>query len=221
MQESETISGQVVRTIAHEIRNPLTNINLSLNILEGELNGHDPRVLYSIIRRNCDIINTQITNLLVSFAIAPAYIGKYSINLVLDEVLEMANDRIVLRHVQVKKHYAPCDCTITLDKEKIKIALLNIIVNAIEAMPDGKGELMVATNVIDGKCMVTIEDNGTGISKEMLNNVFRPYFTNKSNGIGLGLAATHQILESHKATIEIESEENSHTRFIISFNVDK
>ena len=85
-------------------------------------------------------------------------------------------------------------------------------------MHEGKGKLKIITKLIKGRCIVSIEDNGIGISKDMLEKVFIPYFTNKQNGIGLGLVATHDILEAHKATIAVESEENNHTRFIISFN---
>ena len=104
MQDLPNISRQVARTVAHEIRNPLTNINLSLDILEGTKNGYDPKLLYGIIRNNCKAINEQIANLLLSFSEVPVKLEKYSLNLVLDEVLEMAKDRIMLRRIKVEKN---------------------------------------------------------------------------------------------------------------------
>ena len=218
MQELPNISSEAAHIIAHEVRNPLTNINLSLDILENKSNTKDPYLFYQIIRNNCKVINDHMTNLLLSFSNATAGFVKQSVNMLLDEALAMAADRIILRHIKVEKFYTTDTCEITVDRSKIKIALLNIIINAVEAMPPGKGILKLTTKITDGKCMVTIEDNGTGINKEMLDKVFRPYFTSKSNGIGLGLAATQAILELHQATVAIESEENRHTRFIISFN---
>ena len=218
MQELPNISSEAAHIIAHEVRNPLTNINLSLDILENKSNTKDPYLFYQIIRNNCKVINDHMTNLLLSFSNATAGFVKQSVNMLLDEALQMAADRIILRHIKVEKFYTADTCEITVDRPKIKIALLNIIINAIEAMPAGKGILTLTTKITDGKCMVTIEDNGIGINKEMLDKVFRPYFTSKSNGIGLGLPATQAILALHKATVAIESEENRHTRFIISFN---
>jgi signal transduction histidine kinase len=92
-------------------------------------------------------------------------------------------------------------------------------VNAVEAMPSENGELKLTTSLRAGKCVVTIEDNGCGISKKNIKNIFKPYFTSKTNGMGIGLAATNDILLAHHAGVNVESEENKGTRFIISFNI--
>jgi signal transduction histidine kinase len=92
-------------------------------------------------------------------------------------------------------------------------------VNAIEAMPSESGELKLTTSLPANKCVVTIEDNGCGISKKNIKNIFKPYFTSKPNGMGIGLAATYDILVAHQAEVNVESEENKGTRFIISFDI--
>jgi signal transduction histidine kinase len=149
----------------------------------------------------------------------PAKRDHISINQLLDEILEIAKDRIILKNISVQKFYANSFCELLLDKPKIKIALLNIIVNAVEAMPSENGELELTTSLRNGKYIVTIEDNGCGISKKNIKNIFKPYFTNKPNGMGIGLAAASTILASHRAGVKVESEENKGTRFIISFNI--
>ena len=81
------------------------------------------------------------------------------------------------------------------------MAFLNLIINAIEAMEEEKGILTVSTHVAGKSCYVEIRDNGLGISPENLNRLFEPYFTSKANGLGLGLASTLTILQSHRATV--------------------
>jgi signal transduction histidine kinase len=104
-----------------------------------------------------------------------------------------------------------------VNKQKIEIALTNIIINAIDAMHPENGKLKLITKSINGKCVIEIEDNGIGISKENLNNIFTPYFTDKAGGMGLGLSTTLGILKENHATVEVQSEEGMGTRFILSF----
>lgn len=121
-----------------------------------------------------------------------------------------------MKKIRLIKDYGE-DCRLQLDEPKIKIALLNLIINAIEAMEEGKGELTLSTQISGNSCCVQVQDNGSGISQENLNRLFEPYFTSKINGLGLGLAATLTILQSHRATVEVESEEGKGTTFIVTF----
>ena len=88
-------------------------------------------------------------------------------------------------------------------------------------MPSGKGELKLGTKLIKGKCAVSIQDNGSGISKENLPLIFDPYFTDKQNGVGVGLAATKDILQSNKVGVRVESLIGHGTRFILLFGKNK
>src|SRR6202012_5461585 len=115
-----------------------------------------------------------------------------------DETLELAIDRIQLNNIKVIKHYADGVCDIAVDVERIKIAFLNLIVNAIEAMEPGKGTLMLKTAASpENKCRITITDNGGGIDKESQSKIFEPYFTSKLQGNGLGLTNTQNIILNH------------------------
>jgi signal transduction histidine kinase len=207
------------RVFVHEIRNPLTNINLAVCMLKAQINKENIEKCVDIISRNSARINEIVDDFLKSSRKGPPKRDHISINQLLDEILEIAKDRLILKNISVKKSYTTHSCDLPLDKPKITIALLNIIVNAIEAMPSESGELKLTTSLPANKCVVTIEDNGCGISKKNIKNIFKPYFTSKPNGMGIGLAATYDILVAHQAEVNVESEENKGTRFIISFDI--
>jgi signal transduction histidine kinase len=103
-----------------------------------------------------------------------------------------------------------------MDVEKMKIAFLNIIINAIEAMEPDKGILDITTKKDGSDCIISIKDNGCGMDKLSLDKLFEPYFTNKPNGNGLGLANTQNIIFNHKGTIVVNSEPGKGTVFTIS-----
>ena len=110
----------------------------------------------------------------------------------------------------------------TVDKERIKIAFLNIIINALEAMenrPDGK--LIMETKGENDKCKIIFTDNGPGMDDESLSKLFEPYFTNKPNGNGLGLTNTQNIILNHKGDITVQSKRNGGTSFIITLDFAK
>jgi len=211
-------SHAVAYTLAHEVRNPLTNIYLALELLQSETDRNNLGMYFEIISRNTDRISALITDMLGSFVAKKEPRHKYAINRLLDESLEMAKDRIALKMINVEKFYEQGICEVMIEEAEIKIAFVNIIINAIEAMPTAKGELKITTSSNDGTCMVTIEDNGIGISSGNIGKLFEPYFTTKPKGIGLGLAVTQHILQLQQATVKVESEEGKGTRFIISFN---
>src|SRR6187402_2304417 len=211
----------LVSVLAHELRNPLTNIMLTVHLLESKILDDNDRMYMDIIKRSSAKINDLINDLLKGQRKDEIQTEKYSIHQLLDEVIEVASDRLVLKNVIVKKNYAPYDLKVKMDKPKIKIALTNIIINAIDAMPSEKGELRLGTKLIKGKCAVSIHDNGSGISKENLPLIFDPYFTNKQNGVGVGLAATKDILQTNKVGVRVESLVGHGTRFILLFDKNK
>jgi len=212
-------TGRIARTIAHEVRNPLTNINLAMEQLKAEIGeGDDSTILFEMVQRNSKRINQLITDLLNSTKFAELSYGKTSVNTLVDESLELAKDRMVLYNTTVHKQYNPDICDVAVDKEKMKIAFLNIIVNAIEAMEPGKGILTITTRAEHNKCIIEIADNGSGMDKESQGRLFEPYFTSKPKGNGLGLTNTQNIILNHKGTIQAESEKGKGTTFIITLD---
>ena len=177
----------------------------------------DQTLYLDIIMKASGQINDLITDLLRTPQSSEMQLEKYTVHQLLDEALALTEDRILLKNITVRKDYSTLDCKIFVNKLKIKIALVNIIVNAIDAMHPEKGKLKLITRSINGKCIIEIENNGIGISKENLKNLFTPYFTNKDGGMGLGLSTTIDILKANHATIDVQSEEGKGTRFILTF----
>ena len=91
----------------------------------------------------------------------------------------------------------------------------NIIINAVEAIEEGKGKLSLETSITDSWLSIKIKDNGAGISTDDLSNLFQPYFTGKKNGMGLGLATTHSFIQAHEGSIEVNSQLSKGTTFIV------
>lgn len=217
--EKFAATGRIARTIAHEVRNPLTNINLAMEQLKSETGAtDDSNILFEMVHRNSNRINQLITDLLNSTKFAELTYGKTSINTLADEALEMAKDRILLYNITIEKKYSADICDVAVDKEKLKIAFLNIIVNAVEAMEPGKGILTIVTRGENNRCVVEIGDNGSGMDKESQGRLFEPYFTSKPKGNGLGLTNTQNIILNHNGTIQAESEKGKGTTFIITLN---
>ncbi|MDR3711790.1 MAG: CHASE3 domain-containing protein [Puia sp.] len=221
--EKFAATGRIARTIAHEVRNPLTNINLAVDQLKSDMNGApggngNATLLLDMINRNSLRINQLITDLLNSTKFAELSHKRVSINQILDETLELAKDRIELNNIWVEKKYSDGICDVSVDIERIKIAFLNIIVNAIEAMEPGHGILQIKTEDRDNRCVVTITDNGSGIDAESLSKLFEPYFTSKTKGTGLGLTNTQNIILNHNGHISTESAVGKGTAFSITLN---
>ena len=211
------MADRLVGTLAHEVRNPLSNINLSLEQLKAETNSEESSVYLEIIGRNSKRIGDLISELLITSRPAEIILKQSILQSVIDESIIAADDRITLKRIELIKNYPDKAIIILADAEKLKIAFLNIIINAIEAMEEGKGKLSIMIKDNEEEQLILISDNGCGINKENLPRLFEPYFTAKRNGMGLGLASTLNILQSHKAYVDVQSKINEGTTFVITF----
>jgi two-component system, sporulation sensor kinase E len=216
--EKLAAAGRLVQTLAHEVRNPLNNINLALEQLHHEMNqGDDTEIYMEIIQRNSKRISDIITELLNSSRPTEMSLQNKPLQVILDESIASALDRITLQKIKLDINYISKPAYVQADPEKLKLAFLNIIINAVEAMQEDKGVLSIAIDSDKQSHIVKIRDNGSGIAEENLSKLFEPYFTSKRNGLGLGLAATLNILQSHKGRIEVTSEVNKGSQFTITF----
>lgn len=218
--EKFTATGRIARTIAHEVRNPLTNITLAAEQLQEVAQTADSSMLLEMISRNSIRINQLVSDLLNATKAIELTLQKVNINKILDDTLMMAADRIDLSGVKVEKDYAKDICDITVDEKIIKVALLNIIVNAIEAMEKNKGVLTVRTKKDRDKCTIEIRDNGSGMDQDTLQRLFEPYFTNKDKGNGLGLTNCQNIILSHRGKIEVSSNPGKGSVFTVFLKID-
>jgi PAS domain S-box-containing protein len=217
--EKLAATGRLVRTLAHEVRNPLNNINLSIEQLMQQANeDEDSRLYLEIVSRNGKRIGDLITELLNSSRPSlQVSLQKHALQSVIDSAIAAAMDRITLKHIELQVSYPENKCECLLDPEKIQLAFLNIIINAIEAMEENAGKLGITIQSTEEEHIVEIKDNGSGISEENMQRLFEPYFTSKRNGMGLGLASTLNILQSHNAHVDVKSEVGRGTTFILGF----
>lgn len=211
--EKLTATGRLVRMLGHEIRNPLTNIDLAINQLT--TSNEELTDYIEIIQRNSKRISQLLTDLLQISV--PGHLDFKSCvpNEILDQALYMAADRIALKNIRVEKTYDPAAPTLSADADKLKIAFLNIILNAVEVMVEGEGVLEIKTIGHDDGCRVSIGDNGPGIAPEHLSHIFEPYFTRKPQGLGLGLSSTLNIVQSHRGRMEVQSEKGKGATFLV------
>ena len=217
--EKFTSTGRIARTIAHEVRNPLTNILLATEQLrETEAKNEETPLLLDLINRNAARINQLVSDLLNATRFSHLDFAETNINQLMEETLELAKDRLDLNQITVEKNYSPEACVLSVDKEKMKVALLNIIVNAIEAMETGKGILQLKTRMQENKCIIEIRDNGKGMDEEVRQKLFEPYFTSKPKGNGLGLTNTQNIILNHNGNIRVYSEPGTGSLFVITLD---
>jgi signal transduction histidine kinase len=215
--EKMAVSGRLIKMLAHEVRNPLTNITLSAEQLESEFEGDDLTFYTQIIKRNCGRINELITQLLQSSRPGEVNLRPGDMREVMDDAISAADDRLRLKKIKVVKRYAAEIPSISVDRTSLQLAYLNLINNAIEAVEVGVGVLTVSLQLQGTELKVLIGDNGCGIGEEVMQQIFEPYFTGKKTGMGVGLATTLSIVHSHGGRIDVESELGAGTTFSLSF----
>ncbi|MEP7108752.1 MAG: ATP-binding protein [Ferruginibacter sp.] len=216
--EKLAASGRFIRTLAHEVRNPLSNIKLAVENLLQTTENEDDNFYLDIIHRNGQRINDLVTELLQSSRPADMNFADVSLHGLLNKVIASVEDKLLLRNIKLIANYDKNDSTIKADAPKLEMAILNILVNAIEAVPDITGVIEVATLGQNKQAQIYIIDNGCGINAENKEKLFEPYFTSKRNGIGLGLATTLNILQSHNARVDVQSQVDKGTIFTILFS---
>jgi len=207
---------RLIRMLAHEIRNPLNNIILSIDQLIPLEKDEFQKSFMDIIQRNSLRINNIITELLNLAKPSDLVILEHSLQDIMDESISRTADRIKLQNIHVKKHYPSHPAILRADKEKLIIVFTNIIINAIEAMGTN-GLLNISITESEEGYEVCIKDNGKGFTKEYQSRLFEPFFTMKKNGMGLGLTVAYSILQSHNAKVRAQSRENEGTEFQVSF----
>lgn len=210
--------GQLAAGIAHEIRNPLAGISGSIQLLSNETKNDDDLKLMRIINKEIDRLNNLITEFLEYSKPEKRPDQKIDISFIMNEVLQNIKASKNLPS-QLQIHAQIQTAFIYGFSDKLKQVFLNIAMNAIQAMSDQyQPELWVSIKNDLDTVIVSIKDNGSGMSEETKKRIFEPFYTTKSKGTGLGLAITHKVLDSHSARIQIETELGKGTDFIITFN---
>lgn len=216
--EKLAIASKIARTLAHEVRNPLTNINLSVEQLEEDSTDENHKPYFDIIKRNSKRINNLVTELIENSKPAALNEELISVQSILQNTIELAKDRAELKNIKILTDFNVLNKKVVADEASLTIAFLNILINAIEAVQENTGVIKVSSGSSGNKCYISIEDNGHGIEESHRTKIFEPYFTNKPNGMGLGLAASQSIINIHKGRIDFETEWMKGTRFLVELN---
>lgn len=225
MRQSEKMAavGQLAAGIAHEIRNPLASMSGSIQMLDAGFTGEqaEEKKLMRIALREIDRLNNLITEFL-DF-VRPELIkdDPVDVNGVIKDVLDMAKMNKSLRSEIRQIVDLRATQTIPGHRDKLKQAILNIIMNAYQAMGDTPDPAIeVKTVDREGAVVVTIRDRGCGIDEVGLRRIFEPFHTTKPKGTGLGLAITHKIIENHSGRIYVESSKGVGTEFTLEFKIN-
>jgi PAS domain S-box-containing protein len=215
--EKLSMTGKIARTIAHEIRNPLTNITLALEQLKDVTQQiEDADIYLNIVERGSNRIGKLINDLLNSSKPKAMNLTKQPIRNLISESVALVKDRLNLKSMRLLENYPEEVIELPVDGDQFKIALLNLFINAIEAMKPDEGILEISLRYDESQHVeLVIKDNGKGISQESLNQMFEPFFTGKQEGSGLGLTTVQNIIHGHKGKIEVESEVGKGTEFIL------
>jgi PAS domain S-box-containing protein len=216
--------GTFTAGLAHEIRNPLNSVNLQLTLLERRIHDgvkyseSESLHLINIVREEVSRLDNLVTEFL--FFAKPLRLDFHPNNVhrILDDVFALFHARMVQNGITLERDYMANPPLLSLDEEKMKQALINIVQNSIEAMSDG-GTLRVSTGVKQKRVIVTMEDTGAGIPEEDIDKVFEVFYTSKEKGTGLGLPISFHIIEMHGGTLEIESSQDAGTACTITLKV--
>ncbi|MBU2520897.1 MAG: hypothetical protein KKD50_01570 [Proteobacteria bacterium] len=217
--ERLAFTGRIAASIAHEIRNPLGNVYMSVQQLKKGCAPDSPWIKHiEVITRNTERINFLITELLNCARPPKLNIEPHNIHELLENVLVFVMTKIVSQSIKVHKKLNAELSIINVDNEQIKRVFSNVMINAVESMPKN-GELTIVTENDENQFIVKIEDTGKGIPDEDIIRIFDPFFSTKSTGVGLGLSICYGIVVSHGGIIGVESEMNKGTTFTISLPI--
>jgi len=212
--------GQLVAGLAHEIKNPLSTVNVNLRLLSEDLGRYDDEehrrlaIRLKTVRTEANRIKEILDDFL-------RFAGRYELSLssvdlcrLIEEVIDFFTPQAEAAHVLLRSSLpeAPLNCT--LDSNLIKQALLNLMINAVQASTPGD-ELLIRLSARHGKAVIEVIDTGAGMEPEVLGKIFRAYFSTKPGGTGLGLPTTRRILREHGGDISVDSEPEKGTRFVI------
>ena len=217
--ERLAFTGRIAASIAHEIRNPLGNLSLSVQLLKDAFTEDSPWAKHiEVIMRNTDRINFLITELLNCARPPKLTIQPHDIHEILEGILDFIKTKIGSRPIKVNKRFDLGIPPINVDKEQINRAFSNVMINAVDSMRDG-GEMAITTTIEGDFVVVRIQDTGEGIPEEDIIRIFDPFFSTKPSGIGLGLSTTYGIIASHDGTITVESKRQVGTVFAVSLPI--
>jgi two-component system sensor histidine kinase HydH len=212
--------GKLAGGLIHEINNPLSTIMVNLDLLKEELesSGEENKMALrkvETVRQETERLKEildDFRSLTKGLELDPA---PTSINELVEEILDFVNPELHRQNVTVMRSLAPDVPPCEVDRNLVKQALLNIVINAKDAMKDG-GELMVRTSLEDGLVNVSVTDTGPGIPADKVDKIWDAYFSTKKQGSGLGLPTAKRIIEEHGGSVDVLSEPGRGSSFTVA-----
>jgi len=219
--EKLTSLGQLAAAVAHEVNNPLAGVLVYTQLLTKKINSDTfskETALEYLSKMESELTrSTRLVRNLLDFARqSPPRFWEVDINEVVNRSFDLAAHSAELQHVRVTKELAPSLPQIMADFDQLQQVCTNLIMNAIQAMPEG-GELTIRTSADNSQVKIGVQDTGVGISPENMRKLFTPFFTTKREvkGVGLGLAVSYGIIQRHQGRIEVQSKEGEGATFTV------
>ena len=207
--------GELATGLAHEIRNPLAGIAGVIEIIGRDLPPTSPaRAVVKDVRQEIAQINRIVSDLLETARPRAPEIHASDLNTTVEHGVMLARQQVISKPIQIELHKSPGMPDVEHDSDQIHQVLLNLLLNAVQAM-EGAGTVRVDVSSQNEYATVTVSDTGRGISPEHLPNIFRPFYTTKGNGTGLGLSLARRIVEEHQGRIEVSSVIGKGTKFVV------
>jgi len=214
MSRRLSASGRLTRGVAHEVKNPINAIVLHLQLLRNKLAEQEPDT-----RRHMDIIDSEIRRLdrvvqtLVDFTRPrDLHLEEVDLRRLMEEVAQLAAPDAEQHGVTIERHMTEDRLPIKVDVDLMKQAILNVVLNGVQAMPQG-GSLNISARRENNAVVAEVRDHGGGIPQDLHDKIFELYFTTKKDGSGIGLAQTYQVLQWHYGSVDFESAEETGTVF--------
>ncbi|MBT2736345.1 PAS domain S-box protein [Bacillus sp. ISL-7] len=215
--EKLSIVGELSASVAHEIRNPLTSLKGFVQLLQMEDEKH--QFFYQIMLDELNRINDIVGELLL---LAKPQLLKYTkadLQKLLMDVISLLNTEASLYNVQIESLFPENDIWIECEPNQLKQLFINLIKNSIEASQNGGTVSIILEQIENSHVLISIKDNGCGISKERLEKIGEPFYSSKEKGTGLGLTVSFKIVQSHQGNIHFDSQKNQGTSVQISLPI--
>jgi signal transduction histidine kinase len=212
--------GTLTGGLAHEIKNPLSTVQLNLQLLQEDLSPQNPA--YDRLVRRLATIQRETGRLRETLDNFLRYAGKLELdphqidlNQLVDELADFFHPQAQLQRVQLRVKKPEQPVMANVDAKFIKQALLNLMINAVHAMSENGGELILSVSRAPNEALIDVIDTGSGIASENLDKIFKAYYSTKRGGTGLGLPMTRRLIEEHGGQLTVASEIGNGSDFTI------
>jgi two-component system sensor histidine kinase/response regulator len=221
-EEKSVALEKMMDEVAHEVRNPLVSIGGFAKRVYDRLPENDPNKKYlEMIMDEVLKLENMVKLLIEIKTMAVCYLECADVNDIITEAIVIHEKELADNGIAVKTELMDNPPCISGDKEQLKVAISNLVKNAIEAMQASPKVLKIATSTSNGRVIIEVTDTGKGIPKDKLKSIFHPFYTSKIYGPGLGLTFTLKIVQQHGGTISVESEAGKGTTFTIRLPIRK